>query len=172
MTEIALYISLVHILYYGYGLFLSSIIKAGRMTTNKDINIERLRAYGVPIRTFDYSGKLWGFATLNTIHLNERLLTTRARGKTDPYYALKWTFFHELYHVKNKHKLQSVLMRLWLSLSPLTLIIFPWWVTLIIYLGIVVIISRVLNRFEKEANDYANEKLNERNNEEKSKGVS
>ena len=160
MTDIAIYnLVLVHILYYAYGTLLAEVIKAGRMTTNKHIEIERLRKYGIPIKTFDYNGKLWGFATFKSIHLNERLLTSKTNGKSNAYYALRWVFCHEYYHVTNNHKLKSVLLRLCLSLSVLTMLVFPWWITLAIYIGIAVSIHYILEGFEQNANRYANTQM-------------
>ena len=83
-VKMAVAIALVHILYYAYLQLISDIIRASGTTKSQNIEIMKLRNnYNVNIRTFQKNSRLYGFAWFNSMYLNENLLKTKARGKSD-----------------------------------------------------------------------------------------
>jgi len=149
MSELKLVISLsiIHILYYFYSQVWSDIQRIGMIHNNDNRLISMLRTkYKVTIRTFQKNTNHYGFAWFKTIYLNENLFR---REK-----ALLWTFYHELYHLRNKHKRNVLLQRLGFSILPF-LILIHWAVWLVFYVSAALWIKKLESAYEKNANEYA-----------------
>jgi len=147
-TEI--WVCIAFIVYYSGLQIYDDFIRYGMATNTKSLRIERLRSkYKVTIRTFHGNKRLSGFAWFKTIWINEMLLNKYMES------SLLFTFHHEHYHLKHKHKLKTLLLRLFISLTPLTMIFVNW----LIFIGILLSVSyfslHITDIFENKANDYA-----------------
>lgn len=151
-----LLIVFLHVLYYTYFQIIDEFIRKGSRTKCNHIEFVRLRSrYNVKIKTFQKNSKLYGFSGFRSVYLNENLLRTKTPGKSDAYYALKWTFFHEKYHLDNNHKLILLAMRYVLSCVPFTLLFLDWYYFLPIHLAAAYLIDLLRRRFEDMANRSA-----------------
>lgn len=153
MSELKFVISLclIHLGYYFYSQVWSDIMRIGMIHNNDNKIVAALRTkYKVTIRTFQKNTKHYGFAWFTTIYLNENLFRKPK--------ALLWTFYHEFYHLRNKHKRNVLIHRFLFSLLPL-LIIIHWALWLVVYVAAALWLLQVNKKYEKGANDYANEMI-------------
>lgn len=147
-----LYISIGFLVYYIILQLLSDFIRAGQTFNTPNKLIFKLRSeYGVNIKTFQKNSNHNGFAWFKTIFLNENLFK-RERG-------LMLTFYHELYHLKNKHKQWVLVMRFFYAFIPSLALFIPWWIVVVIFIGCGIVISIVQDKFEAGANKYASENI-------------
>lgn len=144
-------LSLIHILYYIYSQVWSDFQRIGMIHNNDNKLISTLRTkYQVTIRTFQKNTNHYGFAWFKTIYLNENLFKKEK--------ALLWTFYHELYHLQHKHKRNILLHRFGFSILP-GLILIHWAVFLVIYMGAALLMAKISEQYERNANEYANEMM-------------
>lgn len=126
----------------------SDISRYSMRTYTKSRTIEQFRSkYNVTVRTFHSSSPLYGFAWRRSIWVNDNLLKL---GK-----PLEYTLHHEYYHLKHRHKLWKMFMRLVISISPLTIYFVTWWGWVVILLFLASLSEKVSGIFENRANDYA-----------------
>lgn len=157
----SVYISLAVLAYFTLFLVFSAFIKAGKAYNTPNKLIFELRAkYNVNIRTFCKNSSHYGFCWLKSIWINEILFNKPTE--------LKYVFFHEYYHLQNKHKIKTLAMRFAFSLLPLLLSVMIWYLFLVIFITLAVFVQMQEERFEKKANTYANKMLSDE--EEEGKG--
>lgn len=139
----------IHLGYYLYFQLFSDFIRKG-ITCNRDNDlVSKLRTkYHVTIKTFQKNTDHYGFAGFSVIYLNENLFK-RPR-------MLLFTFYHEYYHLQNKHKRNILLHRVLFSLIPI-LIYFHWIAALVVYIGAAYLMEVIRKRYEDGANKYARE---------------
>lgn len=147
-TSIQIWLCIGFIVYYSILQIYSDIVRSNMATDNKNLSIEKLRSeYKVRIRTFRGNKSLYGFSWFKTIWINEILFNA---GR-----PLLFTFYHEYYHLKHKHKFWTLFFRFIISLTPLSMYFVNW----IIFVGILLfsayLVEEITDRFEKNANDYA-----------------
>ena len=148
------------VVYYSF-LQLYADIRQNRMVTyTKNKTIESLRTkYRVPIKTFRSESKDYGTAWFRTIWINEVVFK-----KKD---AIIYTFHHEYYHLKHKHKFWVLFMRLLISITPLTIYFVNWLIFIGILLSVALITQHISNVFEKKANAYADKMIANAGNKQK-----
>lgn len=145
-------ISLGFIVYYILLFVVDNVWKAGRATNTPNIKITKLiTEYGVTIKTFQKNNDHYGFSWFKTIWINEKLFKTKN--------TLKFTFYHEYYHIIKHHKLWIILMRLPFSLLPLTLVVLPWWIFTPVFISLALLVNNISKGFERKANEYARKKI-------------
>lgn len=149
--EFVIWFSSVHLLYYFYSQVWSDIMRIGMIHNNDNKLVSLLRTkYKVTIRTFQKNTNHFGFAWFNTIYLNENLFRKEK--------ALLWTFYHELYHLRHKHKRNVLLHRFLFSILPF-LILAHWAAWLVVYVSAALWMARIKDKYEDRANDYANKMM-------------
>ena len=146
--KIALTVSLAHLVYYFYFQVISDMIRKGMTRNTPNKTISRLRTqYHVNIRTFQKNSNHYGFAWFRTIYLNENLFKNEK--------ALLFTFHHEYYHLKHKHKRNILLQRLVFSFIPMLLMV-HWIAFSAVYVFCAYGMEQIRLNYEKDANNYAN----------------
>jgi len=147
--NIPILLVILHLGYYLYFQLFSDFIRKG-ITYNRDNKlISELRTkYHTTIKTFQKNTDHHGFAGLRVIYLNENLFK---RPK-----MLLFTFYHEYYHLQNKHKRNILIHRILFSAIPLFLYV-HWIAALIIYVGAAYLMEVVRQRYETNANKYAHD---------------
>lgn len=149
--EFVIWFSVIHILYYLYSQVWSDIQRIGMIHNNDNKLISLLRTkYKVTIRTFQKNTNHYGFAWFKTIYLNENLFRKEK--------ALLWTFYHELYHLRHKHKRNVLLHRFLFSILPF-LILIHWAAWLVVYVSAAILMARIKDKYEDQANEYANKMM-------------
>lgn len=144
----AIILVLIHLIYYAILQVFSDILRIGSVKNTPNKLISKLRTdHKVNIRTFKKNNNHFGFAWFKTIYLNESLFKKEK--------LLLFTFFHELYHVQNKHKRNTLLYRFVFSLTPVLLALTHWIVFFVIYTSFAYFLHKVNEDYEKEANNYA-----------------
>lgn len=135
--------------YYAIFQLLDNWMKAGSAYNTPNRTITSLSTeYDVNIRTFRRNSRPLGFCWFNSIWINENVFKNKKR--------LLFVFFHEYYHLTHKHKMKNLLLRLLISLTPLTLMWVKWYFFLILLLSVAIGIHFISNEyFEKKANEYA-----------------
>lgn len=154
MISIQTAISLVfiHLAYYATLQVFSDILRIGSVKNTPNKLIAKLRTqYKVNIRTFKKNNSHYGFAWFKTIYLNESLFKSEK--------LLMFTFFHELYHVQNKHKQYTLLGRFLFSLTPIVLVFAHWIVFTAIYSAFAYFLYYLNENYEKKANNYAKQMI-------------
>jgi hypothetical protein len=147
--DIPILLVLLHLGYYLYFQLFSDFVRKG-MTTNKDNKIisELRTKYHTTIKTFQKNTDHYGFAGFRVIYLNENLFK-RPR-------LLLYTFYHEMYHLKNNHKRNILLHRTLFSFVPLFLYL-HWMVALVIYVSAAYSMEYIRKRYEDNANKFAHD---------------
>lgn len=165
MVKIAIILTLAHIVYYIYRLYLYKLFQMGKITNTPNKVVFDLRSkYNVKINTYKSSHVHLGYSLFGTVYLNERLLNSRNKS----YKALKHVFYHEYYHLKH-HAVKVLIMRIVLSFIPLLLLLpLPGnqvkLITLVTYLLFAAFIGYMTNKvFENQAEKYANSQDEKRN---------
>ena len=144
----AIILVLIHLIYYSTLQIFSDLLRIGSVKNTPNATITKLRSkFGVNIRTFQKNNQHYGFAWFKTIYLNENLFN---RPK-----ALLFTFYHEYSHVQNKHKRDTLILRLVFSFIPITLAFIPWYLFIVNYVFVAWYMYYTNDKFEKQANDYA-----------------
>ena len=150
--QTAIAIVLIHLIYYAILQVFSDILRIGSVKNTPNKLISKLRTqYKVNIRTFKKNNSHYGFAWFKTIYLNESLFKSEK--------LLMFTFFHELYHVQNKHKRNTLIYRFMFSILPIILIAVKWYVFLIIYIANAYLLHKINEDYEKKANNYAKQMI-------------
>jgi hypothetical protein len=160
MTKIAIVLTVIHFVLYLYLFVVPGIVKVlfYKFVEPSSVILKLMTEYKVNIRMFQRNGRPYGIASFKTIYLNTSTDKVRMRGKKDPHWALKWSFYHEYYHLLHKHKAKTLLMRFFFSFVPL-LLIWHWLPFTIIYVLIAYLMHYVHEKFEKDANFYAEYKM-------------
>lgn len=149
MIKIAIVLTIIHLVYYTYFQIISDIMRIGMVHNTPNKVISALRTdFKVNIRTFQKNSNHYGFAMFRTIYINEKLFPKER--------AVRWTFFHELRHLRGHHKAKVLLMRLFFSFVPL-LLVWNWISFVIIYILFAYAMYWANELFERKANEYANE---------------
>jgi len=139
---------LIHLIYYSILQVFADIVRMGSVKNTPNKLISKLRTdFHINIRTFKKNTNHYGFAWFKTIYLNESLFRNEK--------ALMFTFYHELFHVQNKHKRNTLLLRLVFSLTPITLAFAHWAVFTAIYITMSWSMYKINEIYEKRANNYA-----------------
>lgn len=147
-AKTAIILIVIHLVYYFILQVFSDLMRMGSVKNTTNKLITKLRGeYKVNIRTFQKNTAHYGFAWFKTIYLNESLFRNEK--------ALMFTFFHELYHVRRKHKAKTLFNRFVFSLSPAILIFSHWAVFLLVYCVHAYALYKINEQFEKGANEYA-----------------
>ncbi|MCE5332703.1 MAG: ImmA/IrrE family metallo-endopeptidase [Bacteroidales bacterium] len=143
----AIILVLIHLIYYFILQVLSDIMRTMSIKNTPNKIISQLRTeYHINIKTFQKNGTHYGFAWFKTIYLNENLFMSEKK--------LKYVFFHELYHVRHKHKRNTLFLRALFSFTPLILAI-NWMVFIPVYFSFAYFLYMVNERYENEANEFA-----------------
>lgn len=144
----AIILVLIHLIYYSILQVFADIVRMGSVKNTPNKLISKLRTdFHINIRTFKKNTNHYGFAWFKTIYLNESLFRNEK--------ALMFTFYHELFHVQNKHKRNTLLLRLVFSLTPITLAFAHWAVFTAIYIAMSWSMYKINEIYEKQANNYA-----------------
>jgi len=147
-TKFVLFVCLIHLVYYTYLFVISVLFKVGDISNTPNEIISKLRSeYKINIRTFQRNSHPYGTAWFKTIYLNESLFKKPR--------ALRWMFFHELYHIQNNHKLITLILRALFSFIPLILLV-NGIVFMVVYAAAAYGLTEISNKFESNANEYAN----------------
>ena len=148
----ALILITIHLTYYFILQVRSDIVRMGLVKNTPNKIITKLRTeFKVNIKTFQKNNDHYGFAWFKTIYLNEKLFKSEK--------ALRYTFYHELYHLRNNHKRNTLLFRFLFSLVPGILVFAHWAIFLIIYSSFAYFLYVVNERYEKGAWNYANQMI-------------
>ena len=143
----AIILVLIHLIYYSILQVFADVLRIGSVKNTTNATITKLRSkFGVNIRTFQKNNQHYGFAWFKTIYLNENLFN---RPK-----ALLFTFHHEHFHVQNKHKRNTLFLRLIFSFLPILLLI-HWLVFTATYILGAWMLYKYNERCEIGANNYA-----------------
>lgn len=138
----------IHLIYYSILQIFSDILRIGSVSNTPNKIITKLRSqFKVKLLTFRKNTPHYGFAWFKTIYLNESLFRNEK--------ALYFTFYHELYHVQQKHKRDTLIARFVFSCLPIILTVAHWSIFLTSYIGAAYILYIINEQFEKGANDYA-----------------
>jgi hypothetical protein len=133
-----------------YALFLQLYDDFTRVSTTTNVKsriIDALRSeYKVTVRTFR-SHEPFGFCSFRAVWINDRVL--RSEKQT------KHVFHHEHYHLKNKHKLWNLVIRILVSITPLTVYFVHWGIFIGILLLVAYLSQRIKEVFEVKAEKYA-----------------
>jgi hypothetical protein len=113
-----------------------------------------MKKYDVDLRMFHQNNKHYGFSLFNVIYINSKVLNLRKKGRKDPAWVFKSVFYHELYHLKHKHKGLTLLMRFSFSFVPL-LLIWNWIPFAVVYAVSAWAMEDVRKRFERKANAHS-----------------
>lgn len=144
----AIILILIHLIYYSILQVFADILRMGSVKNTPNKLISKLRTdFHINIRTFKKNTNHYGFAWFKTIYLNESLFRNEK--------ALMFTFYHEFFHVHNKHKRNTLLLRLIFSLTPITLAFAHWAVFTAIYITMSWSMYKINEIYEKQANNYA-----------------
>lgn len=147
----AIILVFIHLIYYSILQIFADLMRIGSVKNTPNKLISKLRTdYHINIRTFKKNTNHFGFAWFKTIYLNETLFRNEK--------ALMFTFYHELFHVQNKHKRNTLLLRLLFSLTPLTLVFAHWSVFAAIYITMSWSMYKINEIYERQANEYAKQK--------------
>jgi hypothetical protein len=147
----ALILIAIHLIYYAIFWLFSDILRYGMVKNTPNKIITKLRSqYKVKLLTFQKNNNHDGFAWFKTIYLNESLF----RRPKDLYS----TFYHELFHVQQKHKRNTLLFRLLFAALPILLII-HWGVFTVIYISFAWFLYKYNEHCEKGANEYAHKMI-------------
>ena len=143
----ALILIAIHLIYYLILQVFSDLMRIGSVTNTPNKIITKLRSqFKVKLLTFQKNTAHYGFAWFKTVYLNESLFRSEK--------ALRFTFFHELYHVQHKHKRNTLLLRLAFSALPVLLML-HWSVFTVIYILGAWLLYEYNEYCEKGADDYA-----------------
>jgi len=143
----AIILILIHLIYYSILQIFADVLRIGSVKNTPNATITKLRSrFGVNIRTFQKNNQHYGFAWFKTIYLNETLFN---RPK-----ALLFTFHHEKYHVQNKHKRNTLLLRLVFSVLPILLLL-HWSVFTVTYILGAWLLYEYNEKCETGSNNYA-----------------
>ena len=143
----ALILISIHLIYYSILQVFSDLMRIGSVTNTPNKIITKLRSqFKVKLLTFRKNTAHYGFAWFKTVYLNESLFRSEK--------ALRFTFFHELYHVQRKHKRNTLLLRLAFSALPILLML-HWSVFTVIYILGAWMLYEYNEYCEKGADDYA-----------------
>ena len=147
--DLPIWLSIGLIVYYVIFQLFSDMQRHGMRVDIKNRIIEKLRSeHKVTIRIFKTDNKiLHGFCWFNSIWLNQRLLKYKKRTM--------FAFYHELYHLKHKHKHWTLFFRLIIALTPLSLYFVKWYIFLAIILTVAYGTEKIREVFETKANEYA-----------------
>ena len=153
-VKTAIIACVIHLGYYAYFQIISDIMRIGMVHNTPNSTISHLRTeFKVNIKTFQRNSTHYGFAWIKSIYINENLFKRKR--------ALMWTFFHELRHLKRKHKAKTLWIRFFFSLTPLVLIFFHWTIFVIVYVGYAYGMEYIRKVFERNADLYANKMFRE-----------
>lgn len=169
----ALTMVFINLVFY-IGLLIQSMISRNVLVKNTSNKlISKLRTdYSINIKTFQKNNNHLGFAWVKTIYLNEKLFKKEI--------ALKFAFFHELYHIKHNHKIKSLTIRFIFPLSWMLLALVQWYISIPIICslayGMFLITDNTNNGnnvsyFDRKANDYANEMIKNESTIDTAKGT-
>lgn len=148
----ALILIVIHLIYYFILQMFSDIMRIGSVTNTPNKLITKLRSqFKVKLLTFRKNNDHRGFAWFKSIYLNESLFRNEK--------ALRFTFFHELFHVQQKHKRNTLLLRLAFSILPILLLL-HWSVFTVTYILGAWMLYKYNERCEAGANDYARKMMN------------
>lgn len=148
----AIILVLIHLIYYSILQLWSDFLRIGSVKNTPNKLIAKLRTdYHINIRTFKKNNQHYGFAWFKTIYLNESLFRSEK--------LLMFTFFHELYHVQNKHKRNTLLFRFLFSLTPIVLVFAHWSIFILIYIAFAWSMYKINEIYEKKANQYAKQMI-------------
>ena len=143
----ALILIIIHLVYYLILQVFSDILRIGSVTNTPNKIITKLRSqFKVKLLTFRKNTAHYGFAWFKTVYLNENLFRSEK--------ALRFTFFHELFHVQHKHKRNTLLLRLAFSALPILLIV-HWSVFTVIYILGAWLLYKYNEHCEAGADEYA-----------------
>ena len=153
MTTIktALMLISIHLIYYLILQVFSDILRIGAVTNTPNKIITKLRSqFKVKLLTFQKNTAHYGFAWFKTVYLNESLFRNEK--------ALRFTFFHELFHVQQKHKRNTLILRLVFSALPILLIV-HWSVFTVTYILGAWMLYKYNEQCETGANEYAHKMI-------------
>ena len=143
----ALILILIHLIYYFVLQMFSDLMRIGSVTNTPNKIITKLRSqFKVKLLTFQKNTAHYGFAWFNAVYLNESLFRNEK--------ALRFTFFHELFHVQQKHKRNTLLFRLVFSALPILLLL-HWSVFTLTYILGAWMLYKYNEQCEAGANNYA-----------------
>jgi hypothetical protein len=144
-------------IYYSIFQIVDDVMRISKRTNNSNRIIESLRTeYKVTIRTF-HARQPQGFVSFRAIWINEVLFKTEK--------PLLFTFHHEYYHLKYKHKSWLLFMRFIISLTPLTIYFVNWVIFIGILLTAAYLTEKISSIFEKKANAHARKMTSNGRNE-------
>lgn len=158
MLKIAILLVIVHLVYYLIFQVYSDIRRIkSKVNLNHKMILFLQEKWKVNIRIFHTNNKSHhGFCMHKSIYLAYHLLESKSRK----YKALMWTFYHEYYHLINKHKLKTLIARFGFAFTPLLIPI-----NLILFVTVYFFGAYFLywlnEYFESNADQYANEKYDE-----------
>ena len=160
MIEIAVALTVIHLVLYFYWFIGSDIVRRLKFKVEPPgVDLLRLmKDYKVDARMYHLNNDHYGFSLFNVIYINRRVLNLRKKGKNDPAWVFKSVFHHENYHRIHKHKGLTLLMRFVFSFVPL-LLIWHWLPFTIVYVLSAYGMEYIRKRFEKSANFYAEYKM-------------
>lgn len=143
----ALILISIHLIYYSILQIFSDILRIGSVKNTPNKIITKLRSqFKVKLLTFQKNTAHYGFAWFKTIYLNESLFRNEK--------ALRFTFFHELFHVQHKHKRNTLILRLVFSSLPILLLL-HWAAFAVTYILGAWMLYKYNEHCEAGANDYA-----------------
>lgn len=155
----SVHISLGLLTYYAIFFLYDAWRKGSRATNTPNRLVAELRTkYKVNIKTFNRNGdRRDGFSWFNCVWINEAIFKDKER--------LKFVFFHEMYHLKHRHKLLIIISRVLFALEFILLSFIPWYVFIIIAFSSAIIIFSITmdekkSLFERKADAYADKMMN------------
>lgn len=143
----ALILISIHLIYYSIFWLFSDILRSGMVRNTPNKLITKLRSrFHVNLLTFQKNNNHNGFAWFKSIYINENLFNRPGE--------LYFTFYHELFHLQQKHKRNTLILRVIFATLPI-LLIFHWSIFAVIYISFAWILYKYNERCESGADEYA-----------------